>query len=447
MTEARAVGVQGGLGAAGAAQEVAQEAAEVGQIARGARAFQEAEGSDVVLLGGLGVPGVLGDDAEQPVRGGGVHRAALGGEVAQHPLQEGGGLRGAVQAVQHIGQFHRGLAAVEGGTGLREHGERLPQLRLSSVQLAVLGVHIAAHPVAVGQFGAQLELAVQLGGLGEGGVGLGGAALGEQGAGHRAVHPGDQRRVPRAWGERERELGGLGGARVGAHVQVGADDAGVQEQQRVRVVQTAPVEFVEGGFQEVDGVPEFARQIVGDRPAAHGGGTGRGGGVREAFLGTLEVPVGARQLAGFQGAFAEPQQRGRLLARQAVRLRLGQQFGVPSRRLLGPPVRERPPGLGEPQPQLGREMGGAAQGQFLEAHAEPPRDVPQRLVGGAHPARLQGGDVRRCVGRFGQLPLGQPALAAQPLHPSPHRLRIVPLTHRRNPQLARRTLPFGSECL
>ncbi|MGW4569382.1 FAD binding domain-containing protein, partial [Streptomyces sp. NPDC004561] len=54
------------------------------------------------------------------------------------------------------------------------------------------GLRIGA-TVTNGDLAAHPE--VQLGGLGERGVGLGDPALGEQGAGHRAVHPGDQRGV------------------------------------------------------------------------------------------------------------------------------------------------------------------------------------------------------------------------------------------------------------
>ncbi len=247
--------------------------------------------------------------------------------------------------------------------------------------------------MAVGEFGAQLQPAVQLGRLGERGVRLGDPALGEQGAGDGAVHPGDQRGILGLRGEREGELGGLGGAGVGAHVHVGADDAGVQEQQCVGVVQSAPVQLVDGGFQEVDGVAEFTGEVVGDGPPADGGHPGRQGLPGEVRLGPLEVRVRLLQLAGLQGAFAQPEQRGRLFGAESVRPGLREQGGVLCGRLLGPAVGEGALGSGEAQPQVGGEVGGPAHRQLLEGDPEPAGDVPQRLVGGADPARLQGGDL------------------------------------------------------
>lgn len=65
MAEARAVRVQGRLHPAGTAQQIAEQPAQVGQVADGTGPLQQAQRTDVVLLGGLRVAGVLGDDAEE----------------------------------------------------------------------------------------------------------------------------------------------------------------------------------------------------------------------------------------------------------------------------------------------------------------------------------------------------------------------------------------------
>jgi hypothetical protein len=331
--------------------------------------------------------------------------------------------------MEDVGELDGGLTAVEGGPGLRQHGQGLPQLPLRALPFAVLGVDVAAHPVAVGQLGAQPQLAVQLGRLGQGGVGLRDPALGEQGTGHRPVHPGDQRGVAGLRGEGEGELGGLGGAGVGAHVHVRADDAGVQEQQRVGVVQAAAVQLVEGGLQQVDGVPQLARQVVRDGTAPYGRHARRQRLAGQPLLGPLEALARLAQLARLQGAVPQPQQSAGLFGRQPVGLRLREQRPVLLGRLLRPAVGEDALGLGEPQPQVGGEVSGPPDGQLLERDPEPLRDVLQRLVGGAHPPRLHRGDVGRRVGRFRKLTLRQPPLTAQLLHPTPDDLGIVPFPH------------------
>ncbi|CAM5685037.1 hypothetical protein STENM327S_03120 [Streptomyces tendae] len=88
-------------------------------------------------------------------------------------------------------------------------------------------------------------------------------------------------------------------------------------------------------------------------------------------------------------------------------------------------------------------MGGASGGQRgFVADAEPVGEVPQRLVGGADAAGLQGGDVGGCVRRFRELSLGHPALGAQPLHPASDGVSVVTVPHC---QLPMRLLPFGSD--
>lgn len=254
-------------------------------------------------------------------------------------------------------------------------------------------------------------------------------ALGEEGARHRAVHPGDERGVTGLGCEGEGELGGLGGAGLGAHVHVRAYDGGVEQQQRVGVVQAAPVQLVEGGLQQVDRVPQLPGEVVGDGPAAQGGDAGRERRVREAFLRPLEVEPGRLQLTGLDPALPESEQGGGPLRHEAVLLGLREQFRVLPCRLLRLPGGQGPLGLGEAQPQIGDEPGGAAGGQLLEVHAESLGDVSERLVGGPHPACLQGRDIGGGVRRLGQLPLRQPLSDPQPLHPTSDDLRLVPLTH------------------
>ncbi len=367
------------------------------------------------------------------MRGGGVDGAALGGQVPEDVVQQGRGLVRPAAPVQHVGQLHGDLAAVQGGTPGRQHAEGLAQLLLRALQLPVLGVDVAAHPVAVGEFRADLQAAVQLGRLGQRGVGLGETALGDQGAGDRAVHAGDQGGVAGLRGESQGELGGLGGASVRAHVHVRADGAGVEQQQGVRVVQAAAVEFVEGGLQQVDGVSEFTGEIVGDGPAAQGrdpGGQRRTG---QARLGPLEELPPRHQLARLQGALAEPEQRGGLLRGQAVRLGLAEQPGVLLRRLLGLADGEGALRLGQPQPQLGDAPRRVPAGEFVEGDAEPLGEMPQGVVGGPHPAGLQGGDVGGRVHGLRQLPLCQSSFDTQPLHPAADGPRIVTLPHANSP--------------
>lgn len=289
-----------------------------------------------------------------------------------------------------------------------------------------------------------MQGAVQLGRLGERGVGLGEAALGEQGAGDRAVHAGHQRGVTGAGREGEGEFGGLRGARVGAHVHVRADRAGVEQQQRVGIVQTAAVQLVQGGLQQVHGVPQFTGEVVRERASAQGGDPGgqRGPGIDEALLGPLEVLASRGQFAGLHGTLAEPEQRGGPLLGQLVRLGLGEQPGVLRGRLLRALGGEGALRLGEPESQVGGEAGGSSGDQLLVSDTEPVGEVPQRLVGGADAAGLQGGDVGGCVRRFRELALGHPALGAQALHPASDVVSVVTVPHC---QLPMRLLPFGAD--
>lgn len=378
MAESRPVRVQRRLHPSRTAQQIAEQPAQVGQVTGRAGALQEAQGADVVLLGGLGVAGVLGDDAEEAVGGGGVQGAALGAEVAEHLVEEGGGLVGLAAPVQYVGEFDGDLAGVEGGALGGQHGLGLAQFGFGALQVAVLGVDVAAHPVAVGEFGADLELAVQLGGLGEGGVGLGDPAFGEQGAGDGPVHTGDQGGVRGLRGEGEGVLGGLGGAGVGAHVHVGADDAGVEQQEGVGVVQSAAVELVEGGFDEVDGVAQFTGEVVGHGPAAQRGHPGgqRGVGVREDLPGPLEVPPGGVDFPDVDVAVAEPEQRRRPFLGEPVRVRLREQRGVLLGRGLGLAGGEGALGFGQSHPQGRDEVRGPSGGELLEGDAEPVGDMP-----------------------------------------------------------------------
>ncbi len=322
--------------------------------------------------------------------------------------------------------------------------QRLPHLGLGPLEFAVLRVHVPAHPVAVGQLGAQVQPSVQLGRLGQGGVRLREAALGQQGAGHRPVHARHQRRVAGLRGQRQRELRGLRGPCVRAHVHVRADDAGVQQEQRVRVVQAAPVQLVDGALQQVHRVPQFPREVVRDGPAAHRRHPRGQRGVGEPRLRLLEVAPPVGEFTRVQRALAEPEQRGGLLLRQLLRLRLGQQRRVLLHRRLRLPDGEGALRLGQPQPQFGDPARGTPGRQFVELDSEPLREMPQRLVGRAHPAGLQGGDVGGGVHRLRQLFLCQPARHAQPLHTPPDRARLVPLPHANSPSApcrSRRTAP------
>src|SRR5690606_41243761 len=80
--------------------------------------------------------------------------------------------------------------------------------------------------------------------------------------------------------------------------------------------------LVEGGFQQVDRVPQLAREVVGHRPAAEGGHPGRQRGAGEAGLGPLEEAPARDQVTGLQRALPEPEQRGGLLLGQPVGLRV-----------------------------------------------------------------------------------------------------------------------------
>jgi hypothetical protein len=174
-------------------------------------------------------------------------------------------------------------------------------------------------------------------------------------------------------------------------------------------VQAATIQLVEGGLQQVDGVPEFTGEVVRDGPPAQRRDPGGQGVVGETGLGPLEVLPARHQLARLQGALAEPEQRGGLLPGRPVRLGLDEQLGVLLRRRLGLTDGQAAPRLGQPQPQLGHEPGRTPGGEFLEGDAEPPGEMPQGVVRGPHPARLQGGDIRGGVRGFRQLPLRQPA--------------------------------------
>lgn len=243
------------------------------------------------------------------------------------------------------------------------------------------------------------------------------------------MHARHQGRIADLRREGEGELGGLRGPGVRAHVHVGRYDARVEEEEGVGVVQAGPVQLVERGLEQVAGVPEFTGEIVGGRPAAHRRYPLRQRGVAEPLLRLLETPARRLQVPGVQGAFAEPEQRRRLLGRQPVRDRLREQRGVRLGGDLGLSGGERALRVGQPQPQVGGEVGGAPGRQLLVGDPEPLRDVPQRRLGGAHTSRLQGGDVRRGIGGFRQLFLRQAALRPQLLHPAPDDLRVVPLRH------------------
>ncbi len=198
-------------------------------------------------------------------------------------------------------------------------------------------------------------------------------------------------------------------------------------------MQPAPVEFVEGGLQQVDGVAELARQVVGDGASAQGRDAGGQRGVGEGLLRPLEVPPGVGEFTGVQGRLAEPQLGGGLDVDEVVPLGLGEQRGVQLGGPLGLAAGERALGLGEPEPEVGGEPGGAPGGQFLVRHPEPLGDVPERLVGGAHPAGFEGGDVGGGVGGLGELLLRQSAGGPQLLHPSADDLRFVAVRHPNSP--------------
>lgn len=256
------------------------------------------------------------------------------------------------------------------------------------------------------------------------------------------MHPGDEGGVAGLRGERQGEFGGLGGAGVGAHVHVGADDARVEEEQGVGVVEATAVELVDGGFQQVDGVAEFTGEVVGEGTSAQGGDAGgQRYVVAEGLLGLLEVLACGAQFARLHGALPEPEQGGGPHLGEVERVGLGEQAAVLRGGLLGLPGGEGALGLGEAQAQIGDETGRAAGRQFLEPDAEAVGEMPERVVGGAHPTGLQSGDVGRCVRRFGELFLCQSAFDPQLLHPSPDDARVVPLRHG---QLPKPLLPFGS---
>lgn len=261
------------------------------------------------------------------------------------------------------------------------------------------------------------------------------------------MHTGDQGGVRGLRGEGEGVLGGTGGAGVGAHVHVGADDAGVEQEEGVGVVQSAAVELVEGGFDEVDGVAQLTGEVVRHGPAAQCGHPGgqRGVGVREDLLGALEVPPGGVDFPDVDVAVAEPEQRRRPFLGEPERVRLREQRGVLLGRGLGFAGGEGALGLGQSHPQGRDEVRGPSGGELLEGDAEPVGDVPQRLVGGAHPSRLQGGDVRGGVRRLRQLSLRQPTIGPQLLDSSPDRPRIITVRHAQRPQLPLCPLPFDSD--
>ena len=219
---------------------------------------------------------------------------------------------------------------------------------------------------------------------------------------------------------------------MGAHVHVGADDAAVEEEQGVGVLEAAAVELVEGGLQEVDGVTEFTGQVVGHGTTAQRGDPGGEGMVGQTRLGTLEIEPPHVQLPRLQGAFAEPEQRGGPFPAEPVPFGLREQGAVLLGRLLRRAGGEGALCLGQTQPQIGGEAGRAAGGEFVEGDTEPLGQMPQRVVGGAHPAGLQGGYVGGRVRGLRQLLLGQPAFGAQLLHPATDRGRVVSLRHRPN---------------
>lgn len=254
------------------------------------------------------------------------------------------------------------------------------------------------------------------------------------------MHPGDEGRITHLGRQGERELRRLRGPRMGAHVHVRGNDARVEEQQRVRVVHPRAVEFVEGGLEQITGVAEFTGEVVGHGPAAQGGHPVRQGCVAEALFRGLETFPRGLQVPGLQGAFAEPEQRRGLLGDEPVRVRLREQRVVLLRRDLRLAGGERALGVGEPQPQIGGEVGGAPGRDLLVRHPEPLGDVPQRGLGGPHPPGLQGGDVRGRVRRFRQLLLRQSAFRTQLLNPAPDDLRAVTLRHGLSMPLTRVTL-------
>lgn len=139
--------------------------------------------------------------------------------------------------------------------------------------------------------------------------------------------------------------------------------------------------------------------------------------------------AGGGEVAGVDAALAEAEQGGGLFLDEPVPLGLGEQLGVLAGGVLGSAGGEGALGLDEAQAQVGAEVGGAAGGQFLEVDAEAAGDVPQRVVGGAHAAGLQGGDVGGGVGGLGQLPLGEALVHAQLLHAAADDARFVPLGH------------------
>lgn len=96
-----------------------------------------------------------------------VDRAAVRVQFAEESVQQLLGLGGLAAAAQDIRQFHLDLGRVQGGPLRGQHVAGGAQFGLGAGQVAVLGVHVAAHPVAVRELRADLELLVDLGGLGE----------------------------------------------------------------------------------------------------------------------------------------------------------------------------------------------------------------------------------------------------------------------------------------
>ncbi|GAA3049549.1 hypothetical protein GCM10020000_32640 [Streptomyces olivoverticillatus] len=60
--------------------------------------------------------------------------------------------------------------------------------------------------------------------------------------------------------------------------------------------------------------------------------------------------------------------------------------------------------------------GGAAGGELLDGGAQAPGQMSQGGLGGAYPARFEGGDIGGRVGGLGQLFLGEAPFGAQPQH-------------------------------
>lgn len=198
-------------------------------------------------------------------------------------------------------------------------------------------------------------------------------------------------------------------------------------------MQPAAVQLVDRRLKKVYGVTEFTGEIVRDGPSAQGGDAAGERFVGQTPFGLLEVLLGGAEIPGLHSALAEPEQRGGLLREEPEPRGLLPQLPVLLGRGLGLAGGEGALGVGEPEPDVRGQMGRAPGHDLLVRHPEPLGDVPQRLVGGPHASGLQGGDVGGCVGGLRQLPLCQPLLDTQPLHPAPDDLRVVALHHRQLP--------------